>query len=116
MGNEALHPQANMDSFWPRRIQLAAAVPSLLVWVLLSGISLLWYAGVAISLISGRLAATDDWRFPYLMIMSLLVLVCTVVMARTLWRACQGRSLLWWHAFSFGLGIVLLGLIGIVGD
>ena len=47
---------------------------------------------------------------------SALVLVCAVATARTLWRAYQGRSLLWWHACTFGVGIVFLGLIGIVGD
>jgi hypothetical protein len=51
-----------------------------------------------------------------LMVMLMFVLVCSEVTARTLWRAYQGRSLLWWHACSFGLGIVLLGLIGFVGD
>ena len=116
MEAETLHPQVNIDSFWPRRIQLAAAVPSLLLWALLSGIALVWYVGMAISAIAGRLATTSDWRFPYLMVMLLLVLVCSGATARTLWRAYQGRSLLWWHACSFGLGIVFLGLIGIVGD
>ena len=116
MKAETWKPQVSVDSFWPRQVQLAVAVPSLLLWTLLSGMALLWYVGVAISAISGRLAATDDWRFPYLMVMLLLVLVCSGATARTLWRAYQGRSLLWWHACSFGLGIVFLVLLGIVGD
>jgi hypothetical protein len=77
--------------------------------------ALLWYVGVAISAILGRLA-TGDSRFPYLMVMLLLVLVCSGATAGTLWRAYQGRSRLWWHASTFGFGIVVLGLIGIVGD
>ncbi len=116
MGAETSNPQANVDSFWPRQVQLAVAVPSLLLWTLLSGMALLWYVGVAMSAILGRLATGGDWRFPYLMVMLLLVLVCSGVTARTLWRAYQGRSHLWWHACTFGFGIVFLGLIGIVGD
>lgn len=111
-----LERHAKEDSYHPRRVQLAVAVPSLLLWTLLSGMALLWYVGVAFSAISGGLAATSDWRFPYLMVMLLLVLACSGVTARTLWRAYQGRSLLWWHACSFGLGIVFLGLLGLVGD
>jgi hypothetical protein len=113
---EKMKPYVNTISFWPRRVQLVAAVPSLLLWALFLGITLIWCGGVAISAISGRLAATDNWRFIFLMVMLLFVLICSEVTARTLWRAYQGRSLLWWHACSFGLGIVLLGLIGIVGD
>jgi hypothetical protein len=109
---ETLNPQVNIDSFWPRRIQLAAAVPSLLLWALLSGIALLWCVGVAISAISGRLATSGDWRLTYLIGILLLVLVCSGVTARTLWHAYQGRSLLWWHACTFGLGVFFLGLIG----
>ena len=116
MKAETLNHQVNIDSFWPRRVQLTAAVPSLLLWILLSGIALLWCVGVAISAISGRLATSGDWRFSYLMVMLLLVLVCSGATARTLWRAYQGRSLLWWHACTFGLGVVFLGLLGIVGD
>jgi hypothetical protein len=116
MEAETLHPQVNIGSFWPRQVQLAAAIPSLLLWTLLSAIALLWYVGVAINTISGGLTATGDGRFTYLMVMLLLVLVCSGVTARTLLRAYQGRSLLWWHACSFGLGILFLGLIGVVGD
>ena len=113
---ETLNPQVNVDSFRLRRVQLAVAVPSLLLWTFLSVKAILWYAGVAISAISGRLATSGDWRFPFLMVVLLLVLVSAGATARTLWRAYQGRSLLWWHACTFGLGIVFLGLIGIVGD
>jgi hypothetical protein len=111
-----MDPRFNVGSFWPRRVQLTAAVPSLLLWALLLGITLIWCGGVAVSAISGKLAATDNWRFVYMVVMLMFVLVCSEVTARTLWRAWQGRSLLWWHACSFGLGIVLLGLVGIVGD
>ena len=116
MGTETLNPQVNVGSFWPRRVQLAGAVPSLLLWTWLSFKALVWYVGVAISAISDRLTTTHDWRFSYLMAMLLLLLVCFGVTARILWRAYQGSSRLWWHACTFGLGIVFLGLIGIVGD
>ena len=116
MEAETLHTPNSTNDFLPRRVQLAAAVPAFLLWVLLTGIALIWYAGVAISAISGSLAATNDWRFPYLVFMLLLVLVWSGATGRTLWRAYQGRSFLWWHACSYGLGMVLLGLIGIVGD
>ena len=116
MESEKLPPKASADLFWPRRVQLAAAVPSFLLWSLLSGIALVWYVGVAIGAMSGRLAATSDWRFPYLMFMLLLVFVGSGATVRTQWRACQGRSHLWWHICSFAVGILFFGLIGIVGD
>lgn len=116
MVSETLEPRASVDSFWPRPVQLVAAVPSFLLWSLLTGIAIVWYVGVAISTMSGRLASSGDWRFPYLMIMLLFVFAGAGVTARTQWRAWQGRSHLWWHVCSFVAGIVFLGLIGIVGD
>ena len=116
MKEETLHPQVSGDPFWSRQVQPAAAIPSLLVWALLFGLALLWYVGLAINAISGRLVATGDWRFTYLLVMLLLVIVCSGATARTQWLAYQGHSLLWWHACSFALGIVFLSLIGIVGD
>ena len=111
-----LGPQVDAASFRPRSIQLAAAGPSLLLWALLSAVTVVWFAGVGITALMGRLATGNDWRFPYLIVMGLLVLVLAGATARTLWRAWQGRSRLWWHASSFGLGIVLFILLGIVGD
>jgi hypothetical protein len=87
--SENMNPRVN-GSFWPRRVQLTAAVPSLLLWALLLGMTLLWCGGVAISAISGRLAAIDNWRFVYLVVMLMFVLVCSEVTARTLWRNWQG--------------------------
>lgn len=115
MKSESIPSGRNVNLFLSRRVQLVAAVPSLLLWVLLSAMSLLWYGGVAFSAISGTLR-TGDWRFPYLMILLPFVLVCAGGTARTLRRAYQGRSLLWWHGCSLGLGVVFLILIGIVGD
>ena len=109
-------PQTNNGRFWPRGVQLATAVPSFLLWTVLSGIALLWYAGVGFRAISGTLNATSDWRFSYLMVMLLLVLIGSAATARTIWKAYEGRSFLWWHVGTFSLGVVFLCLIGIVGD
>lgn len=102
--------------FHSRSLQRALAVPSLLLWALLSGLALVWSAGVVIGALTGRLVATGDWRFPYLIIVVSLVLVCAGLTARTLWRAYQGQSLLWWHGATFGVGLVFIILLGIVGD
>jgi hypothetical protein len=115
METQVLNSPFNREFLWPRPIQLAMAAPSFLLWTLLSSFALLWYAGLAISAMLGRLGDTD-WRLPYLIVMLLVVLVSSGAIAKTLWLAYRGRSHLWWHACSFGLGIVLLGLIAIVGD
>ncbi len=108
-------PQVNGNLRYPRSVQLVIATPSFVLWSLLSCLALIWYLGAAISAISGSLVV-GDWRIPYLIVIFLLVLVCSFGTARTLWLAYLGRSPLWWHVCSFGLGILLLGLIGIVGD
>jgi hypothetical protein len=113
--DKIMNAQAQVDSLWPRRVQLAVAAPSLLLWTFLSSLAIFWYSSLAISAMSGTLA-TGDWRFSYLIVTLLIVLACSSVTARTLWLAYRGRSCLWWHACSFGVGIVLRGLIGIVGD
>jgi hypothetical protein len=110
-----LNPRVHGNTLWPRPVQLAVAAPSFLLWTSLASLAVLWYVGSATSAISGRLA-TGDWRIPYLMFVLLVVLAGAGATARTLWLACRGRSRLWWHACSFGSGIVLLGLLGIVGD
>ena len=112
-----MEPEAkHNDRFWPRRFQLAVAAPSFILWSLLTGIALLWYAGAGFKIISGTLDVTSDWRFSYLMLVLLLVLAGSTATARTLWRAYQGNSFLWWHICTFIVGIGFLCLIGIVGD
>jgi hypothetical protein len=115
MQHESSRPQLNENFRYPRSVQLAIATPSFVLWLLLSCLALIWCLSAAISAISGRLVI-GDWRIPYLILIFLFVLVCSLATARTLWLAYLGRSPLWWHVCSFGLGIVLLGLIGIVGD
>ena len=110
--DEAVSP----NSFSSRGLQRALAVPSLLLWILLSGLALMWSTGVLISALSGRLVATGDWRFPYLIVVVSLVLVSAGLTAQTLWRAYQGQSRLWWHGATFGTGLVFVVLLGIVGD
>lgn len=110
------NPKIDSGRYLPRGIQLAVAAPTFLLWSVLSGIALLWYAGMGFGVIFGTLDTTSDWRFSYLMVMLMLVLVGSAATARTLWMACAGRSFLWWHVCTFVLGIVFLCLIGIVGD
>ncbi len=114
--NTAIDGPEPTTRFRSRSLQRALAVPSLLLWALLSGLALVWSAGVVIGALSGRLVATGDWRFPYLIIVVSLVLVCAGLTARTLWRAYQGQSLLWWHGATFGVGLVFIVLLGIAGD
>lgn len=102
-------------SYAPRGLQIVSAMPSMLIWLGLVSIALVWYTGVAIQAISGTLH-TGDGRFAYLCFMLFLVLLCACQALRTFRRAVAGRSPLWWHGATLGLGILLLGLIGIVGD
>ena len=110
-----MNSQAPVDSLWPRRVQLAVAAPSLLLWILLSSLAIVWVVSIAFSAMSGTLV-TGDRRFPYFIVILLLVFLYSSVTTLTLRLAYLGHSRLWWHACSFGVGIVLLGLIGVMGD
>ena len=104
------------EVFLPKTLQIVAAVPSLLVWGFLSVLALIWFGGVTVQFLLGTLTTPSDGRFAYIIVVLLAVLACAWPVARTVWRACQGRSALWWHACTLGLGVLFTVLLGIVGD
>jgi hypothetical protein len=112
---EPSETQINAALFCPRWIQLAVAGPSLLLWTFLAVRALIWCAGTGVMALLGRLP-TNNWQVPYLAVMCLFTLACSGVTAFSLRDAFQGRSRLWWHAGTFGLGLILFVLLGIVGD
>ena len=112
---ESFDTQINSTPFFPRWIQLVVAGPSLLLWTFLAGLALFWCAGAGVQAFLGRLP-TSDWRTPYLAVMCPLTLACAGVTVFPFRNALRGRSRLWWHAGTFGLGFVLFVLLGIVGD
>ena len=115
MTSDVMKTQEGTERYHSRGLQIAAAAPSFLLWTMLTAIAVVWYLGTAAGAISGTLVM-GDWRFPYLCVMVSLVLIGAPLTVRTLWRAIEGRSFLWWHGVTFLLGVVFLGLLGIVGD
>ena len=99
----------------PKSLQLALAAPPALLWLLLAGISAIWWIGLVVNSVLGQLPVSD-WRGPYLMAVCAFVLVAAVLDGVLFLRAAQGRSHLWWHAAMFATGLVFVGLMGIVGD
>lgn len=115
MAAEAIDFQTDTTPLRPRWIQLTAAGPAFLLWTFLAGQSLIWCAGAVVLAVLGRTPAYD-WRMPYLAVVCPLTLVCAGMIGILFLRAYQGRSLLWWHAGTFSLGVVFFALLGIVGD
>ena len=103
-------------TFRPRAWQIIAALPAFLVWSILSGMAAVWLGAVAFQAVSGNLIISGDWRWPYLLFMTHLVLFFGALTAVSWWRAFKGRSALWWHGGTFLGGVVFVILLGIVGD
>ncbi len=116
MASHSERPHKDSQVFLPKTLQIVAAVPSLLVWGFLSTLATIWIGAVTVQLLLGTLTHPSDGRFAYIIVFLLLVLACAWPVAKTFWRAYHGRSPLWWHACTLGLGVLFTVLLGIVGD
>lgn len=106
---------ASESRFPAKRLQLLAAVPASVLWILIGLLSTVWWIGYFIALLIGNLGGFH-WTTPYLMTICTIAIVLTIIELRLLVRAVKGQSKIWPHIALFLLAICFVGLIGIVGD
>lgn len=98
-----------------KALQLAVATPPALIWLMLGVISLVWWAALIVSWFVSEVGGAPG-------LMAYLMIVCTVAIglagleARLFYRAAKGRSTLWPHVAMFFAGVVVIAMLGVVGD